>query len=615
MKQPKYGSFSEDYMRAKDGMAPPVSQYMANSVSSYRRNVLADEVKRGFFSDGSGPTNDGTTHFANAVPLIKRAQLIGAGGGDGFGTNHWGGSGIGNSVMQVPEIYSPLWLTSNLNLPRDRATINAWCRAFFALWPIVHNAIQLHSTYPISKLNIKCSDPKVGEFFNEMVEDLDLMNVCIQVAQEYYCLGEAYPFADYDTSRGTWSRIVLQNPDFVVVKRTAVATDPIIMLRPDENLKNIVKSNRPADVEQRRQLDPGIIDAVRRGQNIQLPSFNISQIARKISAYEIRGTGLPVCCFKFLMLCDKLLENKFVQADNMINPLTLVKIGNDGPEGLHPTAGDLEAWRAIFEAAQSNKDFKIFTHPGIAVERVGYNQGLVDIQNDLTMCIKMIYSGLQVPSVLMDGGQDTSYANGGVALDVLRQRYLAFRNMMGLWLKRKIFEPIAKIQGFYKNEGGKKKLIVPDVEWNHMSLFDANDYIQTLVQLTTPGGEGQPPPRVSNHTLYRSLGLDFDDEQLKLRKEAIANAIAMKEAASLKTMTLEEIRGLNEEEDIPEPKQGEQAEEPLPGESPAALPGAPPVPEGPPPGGLGGLPGLGGPPAPATPPPPGPAPPPFPLPG
>src|SRR5690606_3962600 len=28
--------------------------------------------------------------------------------------------GVSNTVQQVPELYSPLWLNSNLNLPRDR---------------------------------------------------------------------------------------------------------------------------------------------------------------------------------------------------------------------------------------------------------------------------------------------------------------------------------------------------------------------------------------------------------------------------------------------------------------------------------------------------------------
>jgi hypothetical protein len=277
-------------------------------------------------------------------------------------------------------------------------------------------------------------------------------------------------------------------------------------------------------------------------------------------------------------------------------------------------------------SAQNNKDFKIFCHPGVAVERIGYNNALVDIANDLTLCIKMIYVGLEVPSVLMDGGQDTTYANGGVALDVLKGRYLQFREMLSLWLRRKIFAPIAELHGFYTWKDGKKKLTLPEIEWNHMSLFETSDYIQTLVTLTTPGGEGAPAPRVSDHTLYHSLGLEFEDEQLKKKKEAIANAIYLKEQAALNAMTLTDLRALDPEEEIPE-IEGAQ-EQPLPGEQPegGGAPGMPAIPSGggsipPPPSGAltsGGLPGLGTPPEGGanTPPapPPGGAPPPPPAP-
>ncbi|NDB86387.1 MAG: hypothetical protein EB127_27370 [Alphaproteobacteria bacterium] len=134
-------------------------------------------------------------------------------------------------------------------------------------------------------------------------------------------------------------------------------------------------------------------------------------------------------------------------------------------------------------SAQSDKDFKIFTHEGVTIERVGAGGGIFAIDNDITQLIKEIYIGLQVPSVLMDGGADVTYANGGVALDVLRQRYMQFRNMMSAWLKRKIFAPISKIQGFYEYKNGEKQLIVPDIDWNHMSLFDTADYVNQLVTL------------------------------------------------------------------------------------------------------------------------------------
>jgi hypothetical protein len=617
-------SFSAKFL-ANRSTTPQVSAIMSHGVSKERRVILSDEVDQGYFRDGSGPTMSqaqlanmetvaGRVVSAQRSPqtiLSKYGQVVSSVGGMFRGIH-------GDSVKQTPEVYSPLWLNSNLNLPRDRATINAWCRSFFALNPFVHNAVSLHSTYPISRLSIKCPNKDIEKFFDDMIEEIDLMNICVQIAQEYWLLGEAFVYAELDEGKGKWSRLHIQNPDFMIVKRTVVASEPIIMLRPDENLKKIIFSNRPTDIEQRKQLNQHIIDSVRRGENIPLDNFHVSHLARRISPYEIRGTGLPVCIFRQLMLFDKLRESKYAQADNMINPLTLVKIGS---ADYKPTFADLEAWRSVFEEAQYDKDFKIFTHEGVAVERVGYGQGIYDISGDITQLIKEIFIGLFVPPVMMDGGSDTTYANGGVALDVLRQRYMQFRNMMSSWLKNKIFAPISKIQGFYDYSGGEKKLIVPEIDWNHMSLFDATDYMNMLVTLT----QGQADQkRASLNTLYRSMGLEYEDEIRKMRKENIQNAIQKKEIAALEAMDLNSLRALDDEDEVPEPqKTPGEAEAPVPGETPGGAPGGglpdlgmpggpPPTPPGggggppppPPPGGGGGGPPPGGPPGGAPPAPP-----------
>ncbi len=588
-------SFSAKFLSGRS-TTPQVSAIMAHGISGERRIILSDEVEQGYFRDGSGPTYNkaamdlaetANSRVVSSMGFKKNAQVVSSGGGLFRGIH-------GDTVKQTPEVYSPLWLNSNLNLPRDRATINAWCRSFFALNPFVHNAVSLHSTYPISKLSIKCPNKDIEKFFDDMIEEIDLMNICVQIAQEYWLLGEAFVYAELDEGKGKWSRLHIQNPDFMIVKRTVVASEPIIQLRPDENLKKIIFSNRPTDIEQRKQLNQHIIDSVRRGENIPLDNFHVSHLARRISPYEIRGTGLPVCIFRQLMLFDKLRESKYAQSDNMINPLTLVKIGS---ADYKPTFADLEAWRSVFEEAQYDKDFKIFTHEGVAVERVGWGQGIYDISGDITQLIKEIYVGLFVPPVMMDGGSDTTYANGGVALDVLRQRYMQFRNMMSTWLKTKIFAPISKIQGFYDYSGGEKQLIVPEIDWNHMSIFDAGDYINSLVTLS----QGQADQkRVSIHTLYRSLGLEYEDEVRKMRKENVQNAIQKKEMAALETMDLNSLRALDDEDEIPEPQQV-AGEAPLPGETPG---GAPPG---------GGLPDLGLPGG-APPPPPGGGPPPPPPP-
>lgn len=571
---------TDDYLKNRK-QPPPVTNTMYKSVSADRRSELENEVDRGLYRDGAtGQVNNaGITSVGlvtSSVGIKKHAQVLTT-QSPGVG---WRGDG--GSLRQTPEVYSPLWLNSNLNLPRDRATINAWCRSFYALEPFVQNAINLHSTYPISKLNIKCGNKKVEKLFNEMIEEIDLMNICAQVAQEFWLLGEAFVYAELDERNAKWARLIIQNPDYIVVKRSVIASEPLIMLRPDENLRRIVFSNKPSDIDQKRQLNETIVDHIKRGENIPLDNFYVSHLARRISPYEVRGTGLPVCCFRQLMLFDKLRESKFAQSDNMINPLTLVKIGS---ADYKPTFADLESWRNVFEEAQYDKDFKIFTHEGVTVERVGYNQGIFDISGDITQLLKETYMGLMVPQVLMDGGGDVTYANGGISLDVLRQRYMQFRNMMSSWLRKKIFAPIAKLNEFYEYEGGEKKLIIPEIDWNHMSLFDTSDYVNVLVQLS---GEQK---KVSQQTLYRSLGLEFEEERRKIKKEDISDAIRKKELMSLDRMSLNELRALTEEDEIPE-----ITESPLPGQSPyEGQPGAQPGMEQPGgPGGLPPLPGMGG---------------------
>jgi hypothetical protein len=551
---------------------PPVTPQMYKAVSQYRREQLEGEVENGTFRDGSGRAAKGVTStplsyaVSGVSPFTKFGQMTdGASAGNSFR------GGAGNVNSQIPEVYSPLWLTSNLNLPRDRATMNAWCRSFYALNPIVQNAINLHSTYPISKLNIKCPNKKVERFFSDMIEEIDLMNICAQAAQEYWLLGETFIYGELDERNAKWSRLHIQNPDYIVVKKSVIASEPAIMLKPDENLRRICTSNLPADIDQRKQLNETIINYVRRGQNIPLDNMYVSHLARRISPYEARGTGLPVSIFRSLMLFDMIKECKFAQAQDMINPMRIIKIGG-GTADYRATPVDLDAWREVWAAATSDKNFKIFTHDAVTVETIGAGQGIYDTTSDFAQLLKEMYAGLMIPQIVIEGGGDISYANGGISLDVLRQRYMQFRNMMSAWLRRKIFQPISKLNEFYDYVDGEKTLIVPEIDWNHMSLFDLESYVSTLKELT---GEQK---RVSVHTLYRSLGLEWDDERRKIRKEDIAEAIRKKEQSSLEKMNLNELRTLNEEDEIPE-----LLDAPLPGMGPN---------DDAPSGGGGGLPGM-----------------------
>lgn len=452
------------------------------------------------------------------------------------------------------------------------------CRNYFDLHPLVRNAVTLHATYPISKLNIKCADKNVERFFEDMIEEMDLLGALGDLSLEYWKLGEAFPYAELDENTLKWKRIVVQNPDYIHVKKMVVASEPVISLRPDEVLRRLVMSNAPADVQLRKQIPQHIIYHVRRGENIPLDNFNVSHLKMLSSPYDVRGTSVIVSAFKDLMLYDKIREAKFAQADDLVNPITLVKVGGTGEGEFHPDAEQLEAWRQVIEEAQYDKNFKIITHAGVAIERAGSSGAVLDIAADIELIIKNIMHGLMVPQAVIDT-ESAVYASASIGLEVLRQRYFNFRNMLAKWLVNKIFAPISDLQGFYRAEGGYKKLIVPEVEWNHMNLYDLQDYISNLASLVTA-------KQVSLQTLYRSLGLNYEEERTKMRQEARNDAIRQREEQALASMSLLELRALDPEREIMEPTQAA----PPAGGMPTGAPGAP----GAPGAEMGGMPPMGG---------------------
>lgn len=449
-----------------------------------------------------------------------------------------------HSEMMAPEVYSPLFQLANLNLPRDRVTMNAWNRIYYDTHPIVRNAINLHASFPISKINITCSSKKVQQFFEDMSERIDLYSVVYGAALEFWKLGEAFPYAELDESNGVWSRISILNPDYVHVKKSVIGNQTLISLRPDASLQRLINSTSPSDISLRRYIPDHIIDRVRKGQNIPLDPFNISHLKLLSSPYDIRGTSVIVSCYKDIMLYDKLRESKFAQADGMINPITLVKLGGND---YRPSQADIEAFRQILEEAQYDKDFKIVTHADVNIERNGASGGVMDISSDVTSIVDNLYAGLMVPKSLMDQ-EGASYASSSVGLEVLRQRYDIFRNMMKKWLERKIFAPICEIQDFFEYKDGVKKLLVPQIDFNHMNLYDVSDYVNSLNSYV---GNKQ----ISLHTLYRSLGLSYEEEKRRLREEAMNDAIFAKEQQILSNLRLSELEKLDPNKSIPEPAQ------------------------------------------------------------
>jgi hypothetical protein len=356
-----------------------------SEVSEHRQGeLIRGTAARESANMSSGPVVVHSNSYKRSQELKEKYRLSKTAGVSVSDGSRLGGGAT--TIRQAPEVYSPLFQIANLQLPRDRITMNAWNRNFYDTHPLVHNCINLHATYPISKLNIKCKERKVEQFFNDMAERLDLINKLQAVSLEFWKLGEVFPYNELDESRGEWSDIIIQNPDYMHIKKSVLGGNEVISMRPDAALQRLVHSNNPADMQLRKNIDEEIIYHVKKGNNIPLDNFHVSHLAMKSSPYDIHGTSLIVNIYKDLMLYDKLRESKFAQADNLVNPITLVKVGGTGEGGeYHPTNEDLEKWRQTFEC--HDEETEVLTNQGFKKfdEVIDFNKNL---DGSFTSCIK-----------------------------------------------------------------------------------------------------------------------------------------------------------------------------------------------------------------------------------
>jgi hypothetical protein len=252
------------------------------------------------------------------------------------------------------EIYSEQWFNDGYFFPRDRATINTTCRSIYNVNPIVNSIINSHIDLPLNYLQIKFPDnDKARSFFEDQINSVGLISKIHLMMREYWVVGEVFVYAELDEKGSIWNRITIQNPDYIIVKRSVVG-EPSIMLRPDENLRRIALSDREEDIKQKKQINKTILECIKQGKNIPLDDFYISHISRKISPYEIRGTSCLIPIFRTAILDYS--ENQTHIPEMIRNCLMDPLINNK----INMSKIKL-SYRMLFTALESWAEKKIFT--------------------------------------------------------------------------------------------------------------------------------------------------------------------------------------------------------------------------------------------------------------
>jgi very-short-patch-repair endonuclease len=428
------------------------------------------------------------------------------------------------TIYGQPQFFSPVHTPINWQIPSKRLEIYQWSRFFYENEPKVAAAIDFYSYFPMSDWEHECRDREVKLYFDKFKKRLGLQKWVRMISHEVHLLGDCFPFAEIscehchgsgmigdelcDHEGGTIRRMIVLNPDFVDVHSGALDPEPIIALRPDEELINMVQRKTPGH----ERLSPEVISLVSSGQPIRLDNRNVAHLKYGECGYNRYGIGMVRRLFPILSYKTKLMVAQWIVAERLIVPIKIVKVGSDErPAG----PADIAAVQAQLAETANDPNLTIVTHHAFELDWIGAAGKVLTLSNELEFINQEVLDGMMINNALLNG-EGPNFSAAAVGIEAMIQRLNTFRNYIAEWIEEFLYLPEARRQGFIDEnpETDDEEYLIPKIKWNSMHLRDQQQYRTFIIQLYEKG-------LVSAQTVLEAFEIDPDQEIERKRHDAV----------------------------------------------------------------------------------------------
>ena len=449
-----------------------------------------------------------------SMPITRSAQFAGSGA---------------NVVFSQPMFFSPLHTPQNWQIASKRREVYQWSRFYYENEPKVAAGVDFYSTFPMNGFKLECKDVEILAYFEQLVEDLRLNDWLKHISHEYFLLGDVFPFLEIhcdvcngkgvkadgsvcEHPDGSFKKIHLLNPDYVVAQKNMLTNDATYSLMPDEELRNAIQRKEPKNLYD--SIPPYLRNLISSGRPIALSPRSISHIKHNASSYGTYGTSLLRRLFTILAYKTKLMTANWIVAERLIVPVRVVKVGDKERPATDEDIADI---LAQLNAVATDPNLTIVTHHAFEYEWFGATGKIHNITAEVDQIGKEILDGFMLNQALLNG-EMAGYSSAAVGVETMIHRLDSWRNTLAEWIERHIFLPASMMKGFIdekKSKRSKKTVYLhPKIKWNDLNLRDRSSEMQVYMQLFDKG-------ILSMQTLCEKLGLNYDQEVERIRQEQL----------------------------------------------------------------------------------------------
>lgn len=447
-----------------------------------------------------------------------------------FGSLRTAGDTIDSGTSQF---YSPQLSTDFLEKPQNLRERRAWYRFFYNTNEIVGQAIDVHSTLPLSKLRLippkgknKHQNQYVMKFFENMCDNIKLFKSLIEGTHEYYLFGNShffiedddpfegatpeqaakvkeennqkteflkqkYGIQDKNPSYKGWKKIIILPPDQVRIRKLPLSDDIAVEYVPDPQTKEFITqggySYQQGGIEgekKKYEIPADLQDKVRQSGVIPLDTDPYSgsfvyHLARKKSQYEPMGVSIIERCVNTLLLLDKLRQAQTSIASRHMTPMRVI-----WAEDLNDM--DVDGLREQVDMALVDPDFSIIANYEIHWEEMGSNGRLLDIEGENEAGLNRLLAGLGITKEVLTG--EGSYTGNRIGLEIMNTQYMLFREVIQDFVENYLFKPVAKKKGFVEyDDYGNEVILYPKLSFTRLAIRDNDRFFDAAFQLYQKG--------------------------------------------------------------------------------------------------------------------------------
>lgn len=548
-----------------------------------RRRILRGSDAREFLAGQNPIQRDLIDGFATRRAATGRIRKHGSIGGDVFAA--------------LPRFYNPREYFEMSQIPYDikddkqRIELYKWMEMWYMTHYLVPTLVDIFTRFPLVGLELKSKDKHLQSFYEDVfIDRLDYPQFLVDLGRHFWVLGEAWPYAHFNTTLGIWEEEELLDPAAIHVKTFPIIGGQQFYVEPDQSLVDMVQKREPKGAFYLLQKNfPDLIPFIMRKEPWPVDGVVLKQIANKINRTDLHGTPLLLRALRTLMHEEKLLASQDAIAERLYSPLILVKLGildmgANQPPWL-PSYAEVQAVRDDFDLALSS-DFRLMVHHfGIDVQNVFGREQMPRLDEDFDRVERRLMQVFGVnPSLLSAGQNSQPYASSALQAELMNQLLRTFqKNLIKHYNDRASI--VAEAQGHfdYEKRGDtripimeevleidevtgeeilveKPKLLYPEMRFANLDIRDEatqRAFQQSARQMGVP---------ISDQDLMAGGHFIFTEALEAVEEETIQKTVAQQEA-KLTAYKVLKAKGLPIPPDLKAEIEGSGIVPPGPGEN------------------------------------------------